>query len=216
MNELRETTWSRTGTLFLLVGPSGVGKDTLLSGARARLEGRGSHVFPMRHITRPALDDGEAHHPVTPETFARQRAAGVYALAWEAHGLCYGVPAQILDDLCLGRHVVVNASRSVLREARETVSSLQIVSITASAQTLRERLHKRGRECDADIEARLARARAFEVSGNDVIEIGNDGTPEAGIARLLSVLQTPATDRNGALGLPPYVANVGPRYPNGP
>ena len=59
----------RPGTFFLIVGPSGVGKDTLLDGARERLLGNRWFLFPQRIITRSADAGGEDHIPATSEDF---------------------------------------------------------------------------------------------------------------------------------------------------
>ncbi len=64
-----------TGTLFLIVGPSGAGKDTLLDGTRESLKGDNSFVFAKRVITRPASAGGEEHDAVDVEEFERRRAA---------------------------------------------------------------------------------------------------------------------------------------------
>ena len=49
------------GVFFFVVGPSGVGKDTLIDGAKAALRDDARYVFATRTITRPAGAPGEAH-----------------------------------------------------------------------------------------------------------------------------------------------------------
>lgn len=174
---------------MLVVGPSGVGKDTLLDGARAAFAGAGEVVFPSREITRPAEAGGEAHEPVAEDVFAARQAAGGYALSWRAHGLGYGVPARIAADLDEGRTVVVNVSRTVLDEARGRFPHVRVVSITADPVVLGQRLAARGREDAADIGARLARAQAVPVKGSDVITVRNEGTPAEGVAQLVEAIR---------------------------
>jgi len=171
-----------------VVGPSGVGKDTLIEGAKSRT---GPDVlFPRREISRPADSGGEDHVAVTAVDFDRRQAEGAYALSWKAHGLGYGVPAAIEEMLSQGRTVVANVSRGVLDEARARFPSLVIVSVRAAPDVLRSRLVARGRESSEDIEARVERAMAFEIFGPDVVELWNDGAPDYAIQRFLGIVTT--------------------------
>lgn len=177
------------GVLVLVVGPSGVGKDTLIDGARVILAGAPGIVFVRREITRPAEAGGEDHAPVSRADFAARRAAGDYLLAWEANGHGYGAPARYADDLAAGRTVVLNASRTIVEEARVRFAPVRIASVTASPETLRTRLSGRARESALEIEARLARAAAAQVSGPDVTVISNDGPVDDGVAALAAVIR---------------------------
>lgn len=179
-----------TGHLVLVVGPSGVGKDSLLEGARAALSDDETLRFPRREITRPAEAGGEDHTPVTEDQFHARADLGGYALHWGAHGLWYGIGTAIDDDLAQGHRVVVNVSRTVLDQARARYSNLTIVAIDAPETVLRARLKARGRETPEDIERRLARARAFQVSGPDVVTFTNAAPLAESVCAFTNLLRT--------------------------
>jgi phosphonate metabolism protein PhnN/1,5-bisphosphokinase (PRPP-forming) len=168
--------------LVLVVGPSGAGKDTVLGGARTTLAGDARYRFVRRVITRPADAGGEAHEAVTEAEFG----ARDFALSWRAHGLRYGIPADISEDLAAGRVVVANVSRGVIAEAARRFP-VRVIGVTAPPEVLAARLTDRGRETAADIAARLARSVAMP-DGVRVETVMNDSTVQVGIARFVAAL----------------------------
>ena len=177
-----------SGTLFLVVGPSGAGKDTLLGGARAALAGDQRYVFARRVITRPADAGGEDHEVVDTGEFARRRERGDFMAWWSAHDLDYGLPRGLLDDLAAGRHVVANVSRSVIGDIAGRVATVRVVEITAPPDVLAARLENRGREEARGVAARLARKGAKVPSSIAVTTVMNDGTPDEGISRFVEAI----------------------------
>jgi ribose 1,5-bisphosphokinase len=173
--------------LVLVVGPSGAGKDTLINAAKAELAKDSRFVFPRRVVTRPAVAALEDHDSVTPEQFALQEANGAYALSWDAHGLKYGLPASIRDDVAAGRVVVMNGSRAMVGAAREKFPGTVVVLVGASPDVRASRLAGRGRETAAEVSARLA--REVDVSIPNAILVDNSGDLEAGRARFLAALR---------------------------
>lgn len=178
-----------TGFLILVVGPSGVGKDTLLAGARAALADDPAFVFARRDITREPDPAGEDHRSISQAEFDRIRAAGRYLLDWSAHGLSYGLPAALQARRDAGVHVVANGSRATLDAARARLAPVRVVAIGAPPALLRARLAARGRESADAIEARVARAAEHAVHGADAIHVLNDGPVAAGVAALVAALR---------------------------
>lgn len=178
--------------LLAVVGPSGAGKDTLMALARARVDGDARFRFVQRSITRPAEAGGEAHRALDVPAFEAERDAGGFALWWNAHGLFYGIPRDIVGDLAAGRVVVANLSRSVLADATSRYA-LRVLLITAPMSVLAARLAARGREAAEDIAARLRREMTL-APGLDVVTVMNDATPEDGAARVVAELSRAAAD----------------------
>lgn len=180
---------TRPGVLFLVVGPSGVGKDSLIYGARQFLDQDASFWFPSRFITRPADSGGESHQSITSDDFDRLSKEGAFMLSWRAHGLGYGIPIAVKEALARGRSVVVNVSRQVIDEARQTWSPVRVMLITAPKDVLRERLIKRGRETADDIERRLDRMNAYRIEGDDVREVVNADQLTKAVDRFVAMLE---------------------------
>jgi len=174
------------GLLVLVVGPSGVGKDTVIEGAKASLPA--AVLFPRREITRPEGLGGEDYVAVSQAQFDAREAGGAYALSWRAHGLCYGLPIAAAEALDAGATVVANVSRAVLDEARRRFPRVRVISVRADAAIVHARLLARSRETPQDIEARVARAEAFEVTGPNVVELHNNGRPEAAVEAFIALL----------------------------
>ncbi|WP_169566297.1 phosphonate metabolism protein/1,5-bisphosphokinase (PRPP-forming) PhnN [Sneathiella limimaris] len=180
--------------LMLVVGPSGVGKDSILDGTRTALIGNEHVLFPRRFITRPGNAGGENHIPISVEEFQTKLGKGEFCLSWQAHGLSYGIPDKV-SDLSRTRTVIVNGSRSVLDEARGKFKNLIIVQVTANEQSLRARLRQRGREAEADIEKRIERNKAFALKGSDIVTIDNSGPLDQAISQLKYLALTIGTGR---------------------
>ena len=178
------------GSLVLVVGPSGVGKDTLISGARHALDNDKRFVFVRRVVTRPADATLEDHDSLDPETFRQMDEAGRFALTWDAHNLRYALPLSVDTDLTLGKTVVANVSRHVVAEALDKYPSCAVVLITAEISCRADRLVRRGRESGDQITARLARESAPVPAGVTPVIIDNSGTLAIGVTAFVMALRT--------------------------
>lgn len=176
-----------TGRLIAVVGPSGVGKDTVMAEMAARRPGL--HVV-RRAITRPAAAS-EPFEPLSEAAFARREAAGEFALAWRAHGLAYALPGGEVAALAEGRDALANLSRRALGAAAARFPRLVILALEAPAEVLAARLAGRGRESAEEIAARLARTAPLPddlPADLPVIRIDNSGPPGAAAEAALAAL----------------------------
>lgn len=178
------------GSLVLVVGPSGVGKDTLIAGARHALENDKRFSFVRRIVTRQADGGSEDHDSMDAETFTRLEEAGRFALSWDAHELRYALPLSVDTDLAMGRVVVANVSRHVVAEACAKYPACSVVLITAEISRRAERLLKRGRESSDQITARLARESAPVPTGIVPVVIDNSGMLAIGVTAFVMALRT--------------------------
>lgn len=177
-----------TGRLVLVVGPSGAGKDSLLREAAQTLAADRHIIFPRRVITRLSHDEAEAHYSLTVEEFIEAERQGRFALSWQAHGLHYGIPASLLDELKAGHAAAVNVSRAIITQAAARFANVAVLNVTAPADVIAARLAQRGREAPADIAQRIAREAPRYDASIETLTIVNDTTLEAAARAFTSAL----------------------------
>jgi ribose 1,5-bisphosphokinase len=176
------------GRLVYVMGPSGAGKDTLLSFARDRLTGS-RVLFAHRYITRAADAGGENHVHLSREEFGMRADMGLFVLQWTSHGLHYGIGIEIEAWMDRGFTVVVNGSREYLGEALARYPAMTAVHIDAQPDVLAARLAARGRESLDEVRARLARRVPLAVPQHvELAKIDNSGALEEAGDALLRVL----------------------------
>jgi len=177
----------RDGVFVAVVGPSGAGKDTIIDYARTRFADESRLDFVRRVITRPSDAGSEDHDTLAEAAFIEAEVDGAFAVSWEAHGLRYGIPADVDWSVANGRVAVANVSRAIVPVLRERYANLAVVEITASPEILAERLAMRGRESRGEVLARLARSATL--SGPGVTSIDNGGPRELAGERFVEVLR---------------------------
>ena len=174
-----------TGRLIAVVGPSGVGKDSVMAGLK--------QVWPALYVVRrvvtraPGLA-GEAYDAVPQDVFDTMVSDGAFALHWRAHGLSYGLPVAAIDRIKSGTDCVANLSRAALTQAQQVAPRLVVLNLTATADTLAQRLAERGREDAPEIAARLARAERTLPAGLNVVHVSNDGPLDQTVADAAAAL----------------------------
>jgi len=176
--------------IYLVVGPSGAGKDTLLIGARKELSDDDDVVFIRRDITRENVTEMETH--VTEERYETNLARNQYVFAWSSHGTKYGIPTRALTSVLEEKNTaVLNVSRTQISAVRSKFGAtcdIYVLYISASLTTLRHRLKHRGRDGPAAIEARLRRALIPIPDMRYMIRIINESSVEDGVQRVCEAL----------------------------
>jgi len=176
------------GPLIVVLGPSGSGKDTLMSYARNEFGDRSDVLFVKRAITRPADAGHEDHIAMSDAEFDAAIDEGQFSLTWAANGLRYGLPRSIEPHLGGGRLAIVNGSRGAWSIIRQVFPSAIAVEIRVEPGILAKRLEARGRESAAEIEARLRRASELEAGFKADVTIDNSGEIEAAGSALVTYM----------------------------
>lgn len=202
-----------------IVGPSGAGKDTIMNAVHEVLKNNPEFLFVRRIITRKAGINSFNDHDETSQNIGNEDNIGVslekffelsqkasFSLQWFAHGIHYGLPMGIVDEVHKGKIVIANVSRAELEHAKGLFGKVYVIEINAPIEILKERLLGRKREKITDIEERLKRANIpIQLpEGAKYCYIDNSGNVNSAVDKMLSILQSLSSENQP---LPDYQTN---------
>ncbi len=188
------------GRLFVLSGPSGVGKSTVLGGVRRALPDLWYSVSATTRRPRPGERDGVNYFFLTPETFAELVAAGDMLEHAHFAGHHYGTPrAAVEQRLSAGRDVLLEIDVQGARQVRSVpglgAEAVMIFLAPPSFDELTRRLAGRGTET-ADVIAARLRAAEDELAAKPEFDhvVVNTSVGDA-VAGLVSLMAGPGPGR---------------------
>ena len=147
--------------MFVVSGPSGAGKGTLIKGALQHIPDLAVAVSVTTRAKRPGEVDGREYHFMSRAEFARLVDEGAFLEHAEFAGNRYGTLNSELDRIMgTGRSVILEielqGARNVRRVRPESVS---VFIEPPSLEELARRLRDRATDAEEEIEARLEVAR---------------------------------------------------------
>jgi guanylate kinase len=149
------------GKVFVITGPSGVGKGTLISRLRERVPDLALSVSATTRGPRPGEEDGREYHFLDAAEFERRISSGDFLEHAEYSGNRYGTLRSEVDkQLAAGRSVALEIEVQGARQVRETMPEAVLIFIAPpTPEVLRERLEGRGTDSGEAIQRRLEVAR---------------------------------------------------------
>ena len=147
--------------VFVITGPSGVGKGTLIRTLLSASASSSCPSRPPRAGPRPGEAHGVDYHFLSDEEFERRVAAGEFVEHARYSGRRYGTLRSELEQRLAGGHpVVLEIEVQGARQIREAMpEAVQIFIAPPSEDALRARLVGRGTDDPEQVAARLATAR---------------------------------------------------------
>ncbi len=142
--------------LFIISGPSGVGKNTL-AGELCRKDAAVRAATATTRDPRPGEKDGDDYFFVSDDTFTKWKNEGVL-LEWNRYGEnWYGTPLFSIEDaLSSGKPVLVVIDVNGARNLKRIIGGMTLVFVLpTSMQALEERLSGRGDVDEQSIQRRL-------------------------------------------------------------
>lgn len=181
----------REPKLFVISGPSGAGKGTLVSRIREQHPALGLTVSATTREPRPGEVDGESYYFLSDDEFARRVDADEFVEWAEVHGHRYGtLVSEVTSNLDAGRSLILEIDvQGAFQVKKRFPDAILIFIMPPSLEVLAERLSARGTETEESLSLRLANAKAeIELAPRYDDVVINDDLDDA-TAELLQVIQ---------------------------
>ncbi|MHA1987024.1 MAG: hypothetical protein ACW98D_10325 [Promethearchaeota archaeon] len=176
------------GVLFLIVGNSGSGKDSIISGIIKEYPSDLKQIYaPKRYITRTP-SKFETNISVTLKEFKELEEKGQFALKWHIYELDYGIPIEIEKWLEKGHPVIINVSRTIIKEARLKYHNVKVIFVDVPFEITYQRINDRKREIDDLLKKRIERARENQKFPDADFVVDNSGDLSNAITQCLNYL----------------------------
>ncbi len=181
----------KRGIVFVVSGPSGAGKHTVLHPILERDPDIEYSVSATTRPPRPGETDGVDYHFLDDADFRRRVDAGEFAEWAAVHGHLYGTLHAELDrKVASGKDVVleidVQGMRSVKRLRPDAVT---LFIMPPSLDALAQRLRGRRTNDEADIALRVANAKGEMAAANEFDYVVVNDKVEKAVAELESIIQ---------------------------
>ncbi len=148
------------GLLFVISGPSGVGKSTLRKEVMKRCSGLKYSISCTTRLPRPGERDGVDYYFVTPEVFEQMKEAGEFIEWAKVHGNYYGTPRRPIEEWQReGFDVILEIDvQGALQVKKNYPEGIFIFIAPPSLRVLEERLRKRNTDPEDEILLRMTNA----------------------------------------------------------
>jgi guanylate kinase len=177
--------------VFVITGPSGVGKGTLIRGLRERIPDLELSVSATTRAPRPGERDGVDYHFLAPEEFERLAANGEFVEHATYSGNRYGtLRAELERRLRAGIPVVLEIEVQGARQVREAMPDAVAAFIAPpSLDALRTRLVGRGTDTPEQVDERMrTAAKELEAQTEFGHVVVNDRLEDA-VERLVEIVR---------------------------
>ncbi|HUA09788.1 MAG TPA: guanylate kinase [Candidatus Acidoferrales bacterium] len=181
------------GLLFVVSGPSGAGKDTLVDALRARMPRLRYSVSATTRAPRPGEREGEHYFFLERSAFEARQAVGGF-LEWrEYNGNLYGTPRDFMEaTLAQGYDVIMKPEVNGALEIKAAYPDAVLIFLVPDRfSQLRERLLARRTETNEEIARRLeiAHQEMRFIRDFDYLVMNEQDKPEQATDDLQTILQ---------------------------
>jgi guanylate kinase len=166
------------GKVFVITGPSGVGKGTLIERLLEAIPELELSISATTRQPRSGEVDGRDYHFLSPEEFGRRLEAGEFLEHASYSGNYYGtLRSEVEDRIARCNSVVLEIEVQGARQVRDALGDDAILIFIAppDESALRDRLEGRGTDSAEAIEQRLRTAEVELAARSEfALEVVND------------------------------------------